>query len=60
MNRRIEGANLKKDNNNYQFNNVKDNAHRLNFNSMDREDPYDDKNKQYSNRASQNIHFPPN
>jgi len=34
---------------------VKDTAHRLNFNSMDREDPYDEKNKlQISSRASQN------
>ena len=44
----MEGA---KKENNYQFNNVKDTAHRLNFNSMDREDPYEEKKSQLSSRA---------
>lgn len=45
----MEGA--KKDNQNYMFNNVKDTAHRLNFNSMDREDPNEEKKSQLSSRA---------
>ena len=41
----------KKDNQNYHLNNVKDTAHRLNFQSMDREEPYDEKKSQLSSRA---------
>ena len=47
----MEGAKKDNPNQNYQFNNIKDTAHRLNFNSMDRDDPYDEKKSQMSARA---------